>query len=70
MRTRFWKGTASAVSPKIEWQAQRIGCPILHTFCEGWDKQKLRGRASGEEKWHPTLRQQREGWGTRSFVAG
>jgi len=49
---------------------QRIGCPILRVFCEGWEKQKFRRRASGEEQWHPTLRKEREGWGTRSFVAG
>ena len=62
---------------QIEWYRrvflalpQRIGCPILRAFCEGWDKQKLRGRASGEEQWHPTLRKKHEGWGTRSFVAG
>jgi hypothetical protein len=24
----------------------------------------------GEEPWHSTLRQQSEGWGSRSFVAG
>jgi hypothetical protein len=47
---------------------QKIGCPILRAVGEGWDKQKLRGRASGEEQSHPTLREQREGWGTRSFV--
>ena len=50
--------------------AQKIGCPILRAFCEGWDKQKLRGWAWGEEPWHPTLRRKREGWDTRSFVAG
>jgi hypothetical protein len=49
---------------------QSIGCPILRVFCEGWGKQKFRGRVSGGEQWHPTLRQQREGWGTRYFVAG
>src|SRR5271170_5501922 len=69
---RSWKCTASAVSP---WacgspKVMKTGCPILRAFCEGWDKQTLRGRASGEEQWHPTLRQRREGWGTRSFVAG
>ena len=48
---------------QIEWHRrvflalpQRIGCPILRAFCEGWDKQTLRGRASGEEQWHPILR--------------
>ena len=50
-------------------QPPRIGCPILRAFCEGWEEQKLRGRASAEEQWHPTLRQQREGWGTRSFCS-
>jgi len=45
-----------------------IGCPILRVLGEGWDKQNLRGRASGAEPWYPTLRQQREGWATRSWV--
>jgi hypothetical protein len=58
------------VEASISCLPQRIGCPILRAFCEGWDKRMLRGRASGEEQWHPTLRQRREGWGTRSFVAG
>jgi hypothetical protein len=49
---------------------QRIGFLILRAFREGWDGQKLRGSASGEEQWNPTLRKEREGWGTRSFVAG
>ena len=28
----------------------------------------MRGRASGEEQWHPTLRKEREGWGIRTLV--
>jgi hypothetical protein len=32
---------------------QRIGCPILRAFREGWDRQKLRGRASGESSGIP-----------------
>ena len=28
------------------------------------------GRASGVEQWYPTLRKEREGWATRSFVVG
>ena len=51
-------------------QPQMIGCPILRARCEGRDKQSERGRASGAEQWYPTLRRQREGWGTRSFVVG
>ena len=43
----------------------KLGCPILRAVGEGWDKQNLRGRASGAEQWYPTLRQAREGWGTR-----
>jgi hypothetical protein len=61
---RGWTKTVFLALP------ERIGCPILRAFCEGWDKQALRGSASGEERWHPTLRQQREGWGTRSFWRG
>ena len=44
-----------------------LGCPILRALGEGWDKQNLRGRPSGEEPWYPTLRQEREGWGTRAL---
>jgi outer membrane protein TolC len=28
----------------------------------------MRGRASGAEQWYPTLRKEREGWGTRTLV--
>ena len=37
---RWWRRVFLALS-------QRIGCPILRVFREGWDKQKLRARASG-----------------------
>ena len=47
-----------------------IGRPSLHVLDAGWDKQNMRGRASGVERWYPTLRQEREGWGTRSLVGG
>jgi hypothetical protein len=45
-----------------------LGCPILRVVCEGWDKQNVRGRLSGAEQWYPTLRQEREGWGTRASI--
>jgi hypothetical protein len=48
----------------------KFGCPILRTLGGGWDKQKLRGRASGAEQLNPTLRKEREGWGTRTLVLG
>jgi hypothetical protein len=46
---------------------QTLGWPILRALCEGWDKQDVRGRASGAEQRYPTLRKQREGWATREF---
>jgi hypothetical protein len=36
----------------------------------GWDKQDVRGRASGGEQWYPTLRKEREGWATRNSFYG
>jgi len=45
---------------------KRSGAPSF-ALCEGWDKENVRGRASGAEQWHPTLRKEREGWGTRTF---
>jgi hypothetical protein len=47
---------------------EQFGCPILRALCEGWDKQDVRGRVSGAELWYPTLREEREGWGTRSLI--
>ena len=32
---------------------QRIGCPILRVFCEGWDKEKLRGKGLVESSGIP-----------------
>jgi hypothetical protein len=49
---------------------QRIGCPILRVFCEGWDATAPRPRPFPATSAYPTLRRKREGWGTRSFVAG
>jgi hypothetical protein len=54
----------SSRTPDISCPAQRIGCPILCAFCEGWDKQNLRGRASGGRAVASTLRKECEGWGT------
>jgi hypothetical protein len=45
-----------------------FGCPILRALGEGWDKQDVRGRASGAEQWYPIRRKKREGWGTRTSV--
>jgi hypothetical protein len=45
-----------------------IGWPILRALCEGWDTQNVRGKGLGVEPSYPTLRKEREGWGTRSLV--
>jgi hypothetical protein len=42
-----------------------VGCPILRALCEGWDKQNVRGKGLGAVQSYPTLRKEREGWGTR-----
>jgi len=47
-----------------------VGCPILRALCEGWDKRNVRERVSGSERLCPTLRKEREGWGTRLLVPG
>src|SRR5271170_631845 len=48
----LWLTLGDENQGQIEWTRrvflalpQRIGCPILRAFCEGWDKQKLRGRS-------------------------
>jgi len=49
--------------PDNQWS----GAPSFALFAKGGISRMCGGRVSGEEQWYPTLRKQREGWGTRSF---
>ena len=44
------------------------GCPILRALCEGWDATALHPGPFPRTFVFPTLRKEREGWGTRSVV--
>ena len=44
--------------------------PILRAICEGGEQNHLHFSGSSSVAGCPTLRKKREGWGTRSFVAG
>jgi hypothetical protein len=46
------------------------GAPSFAFSAKGGISRSCGQGPRGEEQWRPTLRQQREGWGTRSFVAG
>jgi hypothetical protein len=54
---------------------QSNGCPILRAFCEGWDATAFNSRIlePNGRIWLrfmvPTLRKEREGWGTHHFGA-
>ena len=46
------------------------GAPSFAFSAKGGISRSFGEGPRGEEQWHPTLRKEREGWGTRSFVAG
>src|SRR5580658_9567708 len=49
-------------------QSPMFGCPILRVLCEGWDTTVLPAKLFPAHSAFPTLRKEREGWGTRRFL--
>jgi hypothetical protein len=45
-----------------------FGCPILRALREEWDSTAVRLGPSPAHSAYPTLRKEREGWGTRTLI--